>query len=148
MRIHCERLDLRTESQFQVIDVTPDVEKAVINSGLDEGSAVVYSRHTTCGLIINEREHGLLADFRARICDIVPDDGYFMHDDFDIRTENMHPDETKNGSAHLRQLVGGSVSQTIPFSQGQLLLGEWQRVMVIEFDRPREREIIIQVSGS
>ncbi|MEO7803179.1 MAG: secondary thiamine-phosphate synthase enzyme YjbQ [Actinomycetota bacterium] len=147
MRIHKETLQIATEGEYHVIDITADVEKALLNSGIEDGYAIVYSPHTTCGVLVNEKETGLLADINATLCRLVPQVETYLHDDFNIRTENMHEDETKNAHAHLRQLLGSRTSETIPVAEATLLLGKWQRVMFIEFDRAREREVMIQVCG-
>ena len=146
--MHRDRLKIATSQEFDVIDITADVEKALISSGIEEGYALVYCPHTTCGLVVNEKESGLLNDIDATMQRLVPQrDGAYLHDDFDVRTENMNPGETKNAHAHLRQLIVGRVSEYIPVSEGMLMLGEWQRVMFVEFDRARDREVLIQVCG-
>lgn len=148
MKVHRDHLSISTTQEFDIIDITADVEKALITSGIEEGYALVYSPHTTCGLVLNEKESGLLVDINQVLQRLAPQEDGYVHDDFTVRTENMHPDETKNAHAHLRQLIGGRVSEYIPVSEGALLLGEWQRVMLVEFDRPRDRKIIIQVCGA
>lgn len=147
MKIHREKLQIDTKCEFDVIDITGDVEKAVLNSGINEGYVLVYSMHTTCAVIVNEKETGLLADLNATLQRLVPVLETYLHDDFNIRTENMHEDETKNAHAHLRQMLGGRTSEYIPLGDASLLLGTWQRVMFVEFDRPRPREVLIQICG-
>lgn len=147
MKTHLERLQLSTRGEFDVVDITSDVEKAIVTSGIQDGMVVVYSPHTTCSVVINEKERGLLADLHGSLERLVPRDPGYQHDDFSIRTENMHPDETENAHAHLRQVLAAGVSESIPVAEGSLLLGHWQRVMVVEFDRARDREILIQVVG-
>lgn len=147
MKVHRERLQIKTSKEFDVIDITTDVEKAILNSGIEDGYALVYSPHTTCSVMVNEKETGLLADIDATLQRLVPQLETYLHDDFTIRTENMHEDETKNAHAHLRQLLGGKTSEYIPVGEGSLLLGKWQRVMFVEFDRAREREVLIQICG-
>ncbi len=147
VKVHREVLQINTSREFEVIDITTDVEKAILNSGIDEGYALVFSPHTTCGVLVNERESGLLADINATLQRLVPESDGYLHDDFNVRTENMHDDETKNAHAHLRQLLGSRASEYIPVGEASLLLGKWQRVMFIEFDRPREREVMIQICG-
>ena len=147
MKIHRETLQITTEGEFHVLDITADVEKVILNSGIEDGYALVFSPHTTCAVLVNEKETGLLADIDATLRRLVPETDGYLHDDFDIRTENMHEDETKNAHAHLRQVLGGKTSEYIPIGEGTLLLGRWQRVMFIEFDRSRDRECLIQVCG-
>jgi secondary thiamine-phosphate synthase enzyme len=148
MRIHRERLNITTAGEFDVVDVTSDVEKALLDSGIEEGFALVYSRHTTCGVVINEKETGLLSDIHRVLCEMVPKHAAYLHDDWDVRTENMHEDETPNAHAHLWHLLAGRSSECVPVRAGVLDLGVWQRIMVVEFDRSRDREILIQISGT
>jgi secondary thiamine-phosphate synthase enzyme len=147
MKIYRDRLHLRTKGAFDIIDVTSDVEKALLDSGIEEGYALVYSRHTTCGVVVNERERGLLGDLQRLLARLVPEGDYYKHDDWDIRTENMHPDETPNAHSHLRQIIGGRPSEYVPVFDGALMLGEWQRIMILELDQAKDREILIQVCG-
>ena len=132
---------------FDVVDVTADVGKAVVNAEIEEGYALVYSRHTTFAILLNERESGLLVDTCRILRQLVPESDGYLHDDFDIRTENMHPGEPPNAHAHLRQILAGRSSETIPVAEGALALGTWQRIMLVEFDRARDREVLIQVCG-
>jgi secondary thiamine-phosphate synthase enzyme len=145
--VHRDRVNISTSREFEIIDITADVEKALLESGVEEGYALVYSPHTTCGVIVNERESGLLSDIQATMSRLVPALQNYLHDDFTVRTENMHEDELPNCHAHLRQLISGRTSEYIPVSEGGLMLGEWQRVMFVEFDRARERHVLIQVCG-
>ena len=148
MKVHRERLQLKTGTEFEIIDITADVEKAILTSGVEEGYALVYSPHTTCAVVVNEKETGLLADIRGTLARLVPEGAAYLHDDFDVRTENLHPDETKNAHAHIRQVLAGKTSEYVPVAEAALCLGQWQRIMVIEFDRGRDREILIQVCGA
>lgn len=147
MKTHRERLEITTQGAWHVLDVTSDVEKAIINAEISDGFALIYSPHTTCGVMVNEKEKGLLEDIKLTLGRLIPEEDGYLHDDFNVRTENMHPGETKNAHAHLRHLIGGRSSEYVPISGGSLLLGQWQRVMVVEFDRARDREILIQVCG-
>ena len=147
MRVHCEALQVKTSGEFDVIDVTSDVEKAVVNSEIDDGYVLVFSRHTTFAILLNEKESGLLVDASRLLSQLVPACNGYLHDDFEIRTENMHPDEPPNAQAHLRQILAGHSSEYIPVANRALMLGTWQRIMLVEFDRPREREVLIQVCG-
>jgi len=140
-------VNITTSREYEIIDITADVEKALIASGVEEGYALVYSPHTTCGVMVNERESGLLIDLQTCMTKLVPPQQNYLHDDFTVRTENMHEDETQNCHAHLRQLISGRTSEYIPVSEGALMLGEWQRVMFVEFDRARDRQVLIQVCG-
>jgi secondary thiamine-phosphate synthase enzyme len=147
LKIHRERLQLKTATEFDIIDITADVEKAILTAGVEEGYALVYSPHTTCAVVVNEKETGLLADIKGTLARLVPEGESYLHDDFDVRTENLHPGETKNAHAHIRHVLAGKTSEYVPVAEAALSLGQWQRIMVIEFDRGRDREIVIQVCG-
>jgi secondary thiamine-phosphate synthase enzyme len=150
MRIRFENHDLATEGCGQFIDVTEDVAAAVGRSRVREGMAVVYSPHTTCAVLINERESGFIEDFQEMLDSIVPREGaYYRHDDLSIRTEGLEgdPHETPNGHSHCRAALMGSASQTIPVIDGELALGRWQKIFFCELDRARQRKVFIQVIG-
>ncbi len=147
MKIHRDKLQIKTSREFDVIDITADVEKALLDSGIEEGYALVFSPHTTCAVLVNEKETGLLADVDATMQRLVPKLDNYMHDDFNVRTENLHDDETKNAHAHIRRMIAGHASEYIPVGEGALLLGRWQRIMFVDFDCPRDREVLIQICG-
>src|SRR5437764_10923225 len=119
------------------VDVTGDVVEVVEDSGVENGMALVYSPHTTCAIVINERESGFIRDFTHLMDSLVPLEGAYHHDDMEARTENLEddPHDVPNGHAHCRQALLGSASQTIPVVDGNLLLGRWQKVFFLELDR-------------
>ena len=133
----------------QFLDITDDVRDVVSKSDVQRGMALVYSPHTTCAVIVNERESGFIDDFNTLIESLVPKDGTYQHDDMESRTQNLEDDdhEFPNGHAHCRNALLGSASETIPIAGGELLLGKWQRVFFIELDRARDRRVLIQVMG-
>jgi secondary thiamine-phosphate synthase enzyme len=133
----------------QFTDVTDDVRDVVTRSGIRNGMALVYSPHTTCAILINERESGFIQDFTELMGSLVPANATYQHDDLEARTENLEddPHDVPNGHAHCRQALVGSSSETIPIVEGELLLGRWQRVFFLELDRSRDRRVLIQVLG-
>ncbi|HDS28922.1 MAG TPA: YjbQ family protein [Candidatus Acetothermia bacterium] len=88
----------------------------------------------------------LLQDMGCFLKRFAPPDGEYSHNDFGVRTVNMTEDECPNGHAHCQHLLL-SASETIPVVSGRPLLGQWQSVFFIELDRPRDRQIVIQVQG-
>jgi len=150
MRLRFANHDLETEGCGQFIDLTDDVVKVVERSQVRDGMAVVYSPHTTCAVVINERESGFIEDFQEMLENIAPRDGvYYRHDDLSIRTEGLEgdPHQVPNGHSHCRAALMGSASQTIPVIDGELTLGKWQKIFFCELDRPRRRKVFIQVIG-
>jgi secondary thiamine-phosphate synthase enzyme len=129
------------------VDVTEALQRAIKDSGITDGCAVVYCRHTTCGLLVNEWESGALEDLRGHLERLVPPNGYFKHDDLEIRTQNLQPDERANGWSHIVQMVLGGTSHAIPVSAGEPLLGRWQRLIFVELDEPTQRSLLFHVFG-
>ena len=143
-----ENHDLATAGPGEFIDLTEDVRSAVDRSGVTNGQVLVYSPHTTCTVLIQERESGFFEDFHDTLARIADDGAYYRHDDLDLRTEGLDDDELHpNGWSHVRAGLVGSASQTIPIVEGQLLLGRWQRVFFFELDRARDRKVFIQITG-
>jgi secondary thiamine-phosphate synthase enzyme len=141
---------LRTGGGLSVRDITEDVNEAVSASGIRDGIACVYSPHTTCCVRVNEFENGFLEDFARLLKSLVPSDGYYAHDDWDRRTENICAEDMElgNGHAHCMAMLLGTAGESIPVRQGELALGTWQRVLFLELDRERERRWIVQVVGT
>jgi secondary thiamine-phosphate synthase enzyme len=144
-----ENHNFQTTHCGQFTDVTDDVRDVVTRSGIRNGMALVYSPHTTCAILINERESGFIQDFTELMGSLVPANATYQHDDLEARTENLEddPHDVPNGHAHCRQALVGSSSETIPIVEGELLLGRWQRVFFLELDRSRDRRVLIQVLG-
>jgi secondary thiamine-phosphate synthase enzyme len=123
------------------------VRDVVVRSGVRHGQATVYTPHTTTSVVINESETGFLNDYRRLISSVVPDDVYYEHDDHSVRTENLQEDEYLNGHSHVRQLLVGQPSVTVPVVEGEVILGQWQRVLFVELDQARERRVFIHAQG-
>ncbi len=141
------RLSLESVKAPEFIDITEQVERSVQASGVKAGVVVVFSKHTTAAIRVNENEPLLLHDLEEYLDRIAPREGAYRHNDFTIRTVNMNDDECPNGHAHCQHLVLGT-SETIPIIGGRIQLGRWQRVFMIELDHPREREVLVQVMGA
>lgn len=130
----------------EFIDITEDVCSAIEASGVREGTVTVFSRHTTAAIVINEHEPLLLKDMARFLEGTAPRTADYRHNDFVVRTANMTEDECPNGHSHCQHLLLGA-SETVPIADGRPLFGRWQRVFMIELDRPRPREVVVQVQG-
>ena len=139
-------IKMKTTKAPEFVDVTEAICRYVKDSEVLNGFAVVYSKHTTAAIKINENEPLLLNDMEAFLEKVAPRDGHYQHNDFSIRTVNMTADECPNGHAHCQHLLL-STSENIPIVNGQLQLGTWQRVFLIELDMPRPREVLVQILG-
>ena len=134
--------------RYAFLDLTDDLRRAIKDAGVTDGAAIAYYAHTTCALLINEWEDGALEDFRRHLSDLVPHAGvYYAHDDFSIRTQNLNPDERKNGHAHVKAMLLSATSHAIPVVAGEPAFGTWQRLIFLELDEPKARAITFQVFG-
>jgi secondary thiamine-phosphate synthase enzyme len=130
--------EIRTEGAVAVVNVTPEVRRALGQSGIRSGLAVVSVPHTTCGVCINEDEAGLKEDMTrvvSRLLEPLAREEAFHHDRID-----------DNARAHLAAILVGH-SATIPISEGVLRLGTWQSVFLLEMDGPRTRKLDITFLG-
>ena len=141
------RLLIDTEKAPQFIDITGRVAEHVELSGVSHGLVCIYSKHTTASIKVNENEPLLIEDMERFITRLAPPGDYYAHNDFSVRTVNMTEDECPNGHAHCQHLIMSS-SETIPVIDGQMALGTWQRLFLVELDRPRSREVIVQILGT
>ena len=134
-----ERIEIETRQSTELIDITGKVKEIVKSKtknksgNLDSGICVVFTRHTTSGIIINENEAGLKSDILAFLNELIPKGRGYLHDKID---DNAH--------SHLRAVVLGS-SVTIPIEKGGLTLGTWQSIFFVECDGPRRREVYVTV---
>ncbi len=141
---YCIKMETTKAPEF--VDITEGICRYVKDSEVQNGFAVVYSKHTTAAIRINENEPLLLNDMTEFLERVASRNGQYQHNDFSIRTVNMTEDECPNGHAHCQHLLLGT-SENIPIVNGQLQLGKWQRVFLIELDMPRPREVLVQILG-
>lgn len=135
-------------ARLDFLDLTEKLERAVKDSGVTDGCVVAFCAHTTAALLINEWEDGALQDFRARLETLIPDDIAYNHDDLERRTQNLQEGhERPNGRSHVAQMLVGGSSHAIPVIGGKPMLGRWQRLMMIELDEPKERQVVFHVFG-
>jgi len=139
MRSRYEEVTLDTQGDGDMLDVTPYAQKVIDNAGLADGLCTVFVAHSTCGMTTIEHEPGCNADLNAVLEGIAPQDRAWEH--------NARNADT-NGHSHVRAaLVGPSV--TIPFAGAELMVGTWQKVVLIDFDdRPRSRRVVVQLLGT
>jgi len=136
-----------TEQPQQVVDVTDQVAVALGRSGVDDGVALIFCPHTSCGLALNEDEAGFHEDLSAVLEELAPLARDWVHDDLARRTHNLTPGvpERVNGWSHVRALLATSPSLTLPVADGRLAIGRWQRILLVEFDGPRQRTLHVRV---
>jgi len=139
-------ISIETQDLVEFVDITPLLARAVCDAGLVAGLAMVQTRHTTTGLLINENEPLLLTDLEAFFSRIATAPRGYAHDDFRRRTVNLMPYERRNGHAHCCASLLRT-SECIAVAGGALDLGRWQRVFLVEFDGGQRRELSVTLIG-
>jgi secondary thiamine-phosphate synthase enzyme len=147
-RIRTEVLHFTTTHGSEFWDLSDFVRDVVNRSGVRHGQVTIHTPHTTTTIVLNESETGFLNDYRRLMDALVPVDTYYEHDDHDLRTENLQEDEYENGHAHCRQMLVGSASVTVPVVDGEILLGQWQKILFAELDQARERRVVVHAQGA
>lgn len=151
MKIRCHTIRLQAESKLQFIDITERVKEMIRNSKVKNGIVNIASKHTTTAILLNENEPLLLEDFRKHIKDLFYNylPGYYQHDDLQLRRklrQNLPRDECQNAASHCCSIFLANF-QVLNIKNGNLDLGRWQRIIFVELDRPKEREISIMILG-
>lgn len=131
MPVRWQEIEVASREHTQAIDITEGVRRACRTDGTGDGLVLVYCPHTTAGVLIQEAEPGLLEDLAGWLARAVPPDARYRHDRVDDNT-----------ASHLRAVVAGA-SVVVPLRSGRLGLGTWQRIIFVELDGPRRREVHI-----
>jgi secondary thiamine-phosphate synthase enzyme len=137
---------IETEHATQFIDLTPDLQAFVAASGIQSGLLNVQSLHTTAAIIVNEHEPLLLMDMAGLLERLAPVDAVYRHDSITLRTVNCVLGEPPNGHSHCRALLLGSAA-ALNVVDGEIRLGRWQRVFLVELDGPRTRDVSLLLLG-
>ena len=141
LTIHGETFLVETDQRVELVDLTNRIMEFVRRFKIREGLVSLWSMHTTCAVFINEFQTALLTDIRAFLEKMVARDEEWLHNNPD------HSDcDRMNADAHLRALLLGH-NLTFQISGGEVVLGQWQRILMAELDGPRARTLRIQVFG-
>ena len=138
MKIIYDTLVCNTSAHTDIIDITREVDETVRLSGITNGTVLLFVSGSTAALTTIEYESGVVSDLKKAIDRIAPHTIPYEHD-------QRWGDG--NGYSHVRAaLIGASL--TVPLREGTMLLGTWQQIVILDFDnRPRKREIQVQISG-
>jgi secondary thiamine-phosphate synthase enzyme len=133
-----KKISLESKGHCDIIDITPQVERQLAETDISNGTVTLFVTGSTAGISTIEFESGLLSDFQDMWARNVPTDIPYQHD---------RAWGEGNGYSHVRaSLLGASL--VIPFSDKRLALGTWQQVVLVDFDnRPRSRQIVVQIMG-
>lgn len=138
MKITTKSIPVSTRGKTHIIDITPQAQDLLQKCRIDNGTITFFVSGSTAGLTTIEYEPGLLQDMPEAFEKMAPAGKHYHHDD---------TWGDANGYSHVRAAMLGP-SLVVPFSAGRMLLGTWQQVVLIDFDnRPRRREIVMQIMG-
>ena len=127
-------IPIETIKKLEFVDITQDINEFIRDSDTEDGAIMIFTRHTTSGLTINENEAGLVSDMET-VFEIIPDKSY-LHDRID-----------NNARSHLQSMLLEH-SIVLPISNFRLDLGTWQSVFFVELDGPRKRNVQVKIIGS
>lgn len=136
--VHSSRFTVSTRGNNDMLDITGQVEQAILESGVLNGIATVFVVGSTAAVTTIEYEPGLAQDMARVMERIAPRDDFYAH-------EARWKDD--NGHSHIRaSLLGPSL--TVPIVNGQMAIGTWQQIVLVDFDtRPRQRTVHVQILG-
>lgn len=133
MKHYIQEIAFETAGAVEFIDLTERVRASLAESGVQDGIATIFTRHTTTAVKINERCERLQQDMLSFLERAVPSAGY-RHDESTV-------DGRANARGHIMSLLLGA-SESVPVAGGKLLLGDWQSIFFVEFDGPRRRRSV------
>ena len=136
MKFHTKYLWFNTQQHREYINITNEVETALVESGIKEGMILVSAMHITAGVYVNDAESGLIKDIDEWLEGIAPFNPNYRH----------HRTGETNGDSHLKSLTIGH-EVIVPVTNGRLDLGPWQQVYYAEFDGQRRKRLLIKVMG-
>jgi len=136
--VHSSKFVVSTQGNDDMVDITGQVEQAILESGVLNGIATVFVVGSTAGITTIEYEPGLVQDMARVMERIAPRDEFYAH-------EARWKDD--NGHSHIRAALMGP-SLTVPIVNGQMVIGTWQQIVLVDFDtRPRQRTLYVQILG-
>jgi len=141
MKSKLEDLALQTTEKQQLINITPRVKEAVADSGIKNGFIGLFSQHTTAALTVSEFQNALMDDIAGFLRHVIAEDLPYKHN-----SPEFSDCDRKNAASHLRSLLFSN-SVVLPVCEGELVLGQFQSVILAEMDGPRERSLKVQVLG-
>ena len=139
--VHSETIVIDTDQRVELVDLTNTIMEFVKRFNISEGLVSIWSMHTTCTLLINEFQLALLSDIKRFLEQMVARDAEYLHND-----PNHSDCDRQNADSHLRAMLLGH-SLSLQISGGEVVLGQWQRILMAELDGPRARSLRVQIFG-
>lgn len=137
MKSHTEYLVFNTEKRYEIINITPQVEKALDKSGIKEGLCLVNAMHITASVFINDDEEGLHQDFLDWVEKLAP---------YGVERYRHNRTGEDNGDAHLKRTIMGR-EVIVAVTKGKLDFGPWERIFYGEFDGQRRKRVLVKIIG-
>jgi secondary thiamine-phosphate synthase enzyme len=147
LRVAGDLVYLHSEEPQQFIDITELVRERVRRARVSDGWVNIQTRHTTTAVLVNEKDPLLLADLEDLLKRWAPKNHPYRHNDLEARGFQCPTEERPNGHAHARAFILGA-SETLNIMDGELQLGKWQSIFLVELDGIRNRGISIVVMGT
>jgi secondary thiamine-phosphate synthase enzyme len=142
MKTFFKDIIIETKKNSELINITDIVKKAINESNIKNGFTIVFSHHTTTGILINENETGLEMDIMNYLKKITPEEDNYFHHHYFYKDGRM----AVNAWAHFRSILTG-LNAIILIRNGEAILGSRENIYLAEFDGPKERKITIMVMG-
>jgi len=130
------KFEVSTKGHYDFIDITEKIKELINRSGINDGVVLIFVKGTTAAITLMENEEGLFEDFKKTLEKIAPEKSDYKHH---LKWGDH------NGAAHIKSaLIKPGI--TVPLEKGELCLGTWQQIILIDFDeKPRQREVIVKV---
>ena len=140
-RVVSTTIKVATDGREELYNLSKTVRDFVAASGIRAGLVMVSSLHTTCAIFINEWQEALVHDVKSYLSNLISKSDYYRHNDPAWSDCDRH-----NADSHLRSLMLG-MNLTLQIADTDVVLGEWQSIIMAELDGPRERTIQLQAMG-
>ncbi|MBH8576767.1 YjbQ family protein [Nostocaceae cyanobacterium CENA369] len=137
-------VEIETSPGINIHNITSQVQDFITSTSIKNGQVLVFSRHTTTALAINENEVRLLEDIKVFLQKLAPESEHYLHNDLHLR--DVPEDEPINAHSHLMAMML-TTSEVIPIVDGKLALGTWQSILFFELDGSRKRSVFLQIYG-
>jgi secondary thiamine-phosphate synthase enzyme len=141
MKTKLDTLALKTTEKQQLINITTRIKHVVSDSGIKNGLIALFSLHTTAALMVSEFQNALLDDIATFLRRVVDDEWPYKHN-----SPEFSDCDRRNAASHLRSMLFSN-SVVLPVSDGELVLGQFQSVILAEMDGPRDRSLRVQFLG-
>ncbi len=137
MKSYRKELWFSTNQRRQLINITPEVQQCLAESGVQEGMILVNAMHITASVFINDDESGLHHDYEVWLEKLAPEKPYSQY---------RHNGYEDNADAHLKRTVMGR-EVVVAISEGKLDFGPWEQIFYGEFDGKRKKRVLVKIIG-